>query len=139
MGVYHNEIFIRIGFPDIVSHFFGVGIGLSVGGPVHCMVFLPQVPGEGKVMGESGNQFPEIQFSLYIQVSRIEQTFILRFLEYNMFHNTQLVSMREDDFPLVKFAAIKTGAFIAIGIRPHIFPIAQNIQGKKINTVHAFG
>ena len=48
--------------------------------------------------------------------------------------------MREDNLPLVEFAAVEAVFFAGLYPGPNIFAVAAvDIIGNKINAVHAFG
>jgi len=89
-------------------------------------------------VAESRYQFAVVEFALSAQVAAVEQLIILGFLRDDMQHQSHLVHVGEDNFPLIELAAIEAITLGVAGPRPDILAVAADVHGEEIYRVHAF-
>ncbi len=112
--------------------------GLTLGGRVG--VLFAEVPDQGEVMAEAGDEFAVVESSLRAEIAVVETLVVLGLLADDVEHQAELVHVREDDLPLIELAAVESESLARARPGPDILAVAAvDVVGDEIYAVHALG
>ena len=64
--------------------------------------FLAKVPVQCQMVSESGNQLAIVELSLWAQFAVVQQIDVFGFLRFEVKVHSKLITVRENDFPLIQ-------------------------------------
>ena len=127
---------------EVVAHGEALGGGLEVGFVVvgfPLAVFFAEVPVEGGVVAEAGEEFAVVELALASGVALIEEGFVFAFLGFEVEEEAFGGGVFEDDFPLGEARDVEAFAFVVVEIREDVLVVAFDIEGEEGHGVEAFG
>ncbi len=137
VGVDEHRVLVRIVGFEVGRHRALLRRGLAVGGKVGRAVFFAEIPDEGEVVTEAGNEFAVVKLAKASGVTIVEHALVFGFLGDHVEHYAASRHVLKHELPLVEFAAIEAVEGLLIDVGPDVFAVAADVHGEEVGHVHA--